>query len=196
MNSEKGTSKGEIEIEGDAFSIAPGEVVISTFIGLDEMGQALIELPGLFNKKKVQAAQATISLSQSSIGRQVVVMFIDGDIMQPIITGLVRSPLYDIIENAKRPLDDINLNKDLSENKALNAYSSENSESSSKLKKEEQLVVDGKKVLIEGSQEVVLKCGDSSITLTQSGKILIRGKYLLNRSSGVNRIMGGSVQVN
>ena len=50
--------------------------------------------------------------------------------------------------------------------------------------------------MIEGKEEIELKCGESSIVLTKAGKILIRGKYLLSRSSGVNRIMGGSVQVN
>lgn len=57
-------------------------------------------------------------------------------------------------------------------------------------------LVDGKKVVIEAKDEIVLKCGDASITLTKAGKIMIRGKYLLNRSTGVNRILGGSVQVN
>jgi uncharacterized protein (DUF2345 family) len=56
--------------------------------------------------------------------------------------------------------------------------------------------VDGKKVVLEAQEEVVLKCGDASITLNKSGKISIRGKYILNRSTGVNRILGGSVQVN
>ena len=56
--------------------------------------------------------------------------------------------------------------------------------------------VEGNKVTFEAQDEMVFKCGESSITLTKSGKVLIRGKYLLNRSSGVNRIMGGSVQVN
>ena len=36
----------------------------------------------------------------------------------------------------------------------------------------------------------------ASITLTSAGKILLRGAYILNRSSGVNRIKGGSVQIN
>ena len=50
--------------------------------------------------------------------------------------------------------------------------------------------------MLEGREEVVIKCGEASITLTKAGKILIRGNYLLNRASGVNRIQGGSVQVN
>ena len=56
--------------------------------------------------------------------------------------------------------------------------------------------VDGERITLSGKQEIVLKCGKASITLTRAGKILIRGAYLLSRSSGVNRIKGGSVQIN
>jgi len=56
--------------------------------------------------------------------------------------------------------------------------------------------VDGEQVIIEGKKEIVLKSGKASITLTKAGKIIIRGAYLLSRSSGVNRIKGGSVEIN
>jgi|CXWL01.1.fsa_nt_gi hypothetical protein len=56
--------------------------------------------------------------------------------------------------------------------------------------------VDGQQVVIEGKKEIVLKCGKASITLTRAGKVLIRGAYVLSRSSGVNRVKGGSVQIN
>ena len=56
--------------------------------------------------------------------------------------------------------------------------------------------VDGENVLLEAKKEIVLRCGKASITLTRAGKIIIRGAYLLSRSSGVNRIKGGSVQIN
>ena len=56
--------------------------------------------------------------------------------------------------------------------------------------------VDGESVVFDAKKEIVLRCGKSSITLTRAGKVLIRGAYLLNRSSGVNRIKGGSVQIN
>jgi len=59
-----------------------------------------------------------------------------------------------------------------------------------------QVLVDGETVTLTAKQEITLKCGKASITLTRSGKVLIRGAYLLSRSSGVNRIKGGSVQVN
>jgi hypothetical protein len=56
--------------------------------------------------------------------------------------------------------------------------------------------VDGETIQIDGRKEIVLKCGKASITLTRAGKVLIRGTYVLNRSSGVQRIQGGSVQIN
>ncbi|WP_437755062.1 DUF6484 domain-containing protein [Sorangium sp. So ce1389] len=55
---------------------------------------------------------------------------------------------------------------------------------------------DGERLEITADKEIVLRCGKASITLTRAGKILIRGEYLLARSSGVNRIQGGSVQIN
>lgn len=57
--------------------------------------------------------------------------------------------------------------------------------------------IDGEqRVVLQADQEIVLRCGKASITLTRAGKIIIRGAYILNRSSGVNRIKGGSVQIN
>ncbi len=59
-----------------------------------------------------------------------------------------------------------------------------------------EVKVDGESLLLSAKNDIVLQCGRSSITLTAAGKVLIRGAYLLSRSSGVNRIKGGSVQIN
>lgn len=57
-------------------------------------------------------------------------------------------------------------------------------------------VVDGKRVELTGEDEVVLRCGRASVTLTRAGKIILDGAYVATRSAGVNRIQGGSVQIN
>jgi len=59
-----------------------------------------------------------------------------------------------------------------------------------------EVKLDDESLVLSAKKEVVIQCGKSSITLTSSGKVLIRGAYLLSRSSGVNRIKGGSVQIN
>ena len=56
--------------------------------------------------------------------------------------------------------------------------------------------LDGERLTLTADREIVLRCGKASITLTRAGKIIIRGAYLLNRSSGVNKIKGASVQIN
>lgn len=50
--------------------------------------------------------------------------------------------------------------------------------------------------ILTAKESIEFRCGKSSITLTKAGKVLIRGEYLLSRSTGVNRIKGGSVQIN
>jgi len=56
--------------------------------------------------------------------------------------------------------------------------------------------VDGQRVVLEGKDEVVLKCGAASITLKRDGKVILRGAYVETNAKGVNRIKGGSVKIN
>lgn len=55
---------------------------------------------------------------------------------------------------------------------------------------------DGRRCVIEAEREIVLRCGDASITLTRAGKVLIEGRYVLSRSSGCNRIKGAAIDIN
>jgi hypothetical protein len=55
---------------------------------------------------------------------------------------------------------------------------------------------DGKRLTLAVKEQLVLRCGQASITLTAAGKVLIQGAYVSSRSTGVNRIKGGSVQIN
>lgn len=55
---------------------------------------------------------------------------------------------------------------------------------------------DGERLIVSAKEQIVIRCGKASITLTKAGKVLIQGAYVLSRSSGVNRIKGGSVQLN
>jgi hypothetical protein len=58
------------------------------------------------------------------------------------------------------------------------------------------VTVDGRTVVVTAEHELSLRCGKATITLTRAGKVLINGAYVLSRSTGVNRIKGGSVQIN
>jgi hypothetical protein len=56
--------------------------------------------------------------------------------------------------------------------------------------------LDGERVVLEGKREVVLKCGEASITLRSDGRLVLRGAYVESYSKGLNRIKGSSVKIN
>ncbi len=157
-------------------NIVAGEIIIGTLIGLNGSGQPLVDFPQNPTSMPI-TAMSTTAVTQQQVARQVALLFNQGDLKQPIIMGLIHSPLQAMLENYVQD----------SETEKVELAANLNIE---------DINVEGNKVTFEAQDEMVFKCGESSITLTKAGKVLIRGKYLLNRSSGVNRIMGGSVQVN
>jgi len=137
-------------------------IVIGLFVGIDKSGGALVAFA---DNPKVTAmrARSTIEISGSDIGKEIALLFENGDLQRPLIIGFIKHP-----ENDR--------NK-------------ENEQALNSLIKNDEIVLTAKKNL-------TFICGKSSITLTKSGKILIRGSYVLSRSSGVNKIKGGTVQIN
>lgn len=55
---------------------------------------------------------------------------------------------------------------------------------------------DGNRMIVSAREQMVIRCGKASITLTKAGKVLIEGSYVSSRSTGVNRVKGGSIQLN
>jgi hypothetical protein len=55
---------------------------------------------------------------------------------------------------------------------------------------------DGDRLLLSAEKQIVLRCGEGSITLTKAGKVLIHGAYVSSRATGMNRIRGGVVHIN
>lgn len=159
--------------------IAPGEIIIGAIAGIDNQGQPLVDFPENPSGQPLPA-MSTMSITTAHVGRNVALLFAKGDPRSPVIMGLIHSPLDDLIVAYDA--------------KTQESPTQETSESSAL--KVDDITIDGKRVVLEGKEEVVIKCGEASITLTKAGKILIRGNYVLNQASGVNRILGGSVQVN
>jgi len=170
--------------------ITAGVIVIGKIIDFDAQGRVLVD----FNENQTLEpliALTTLSLSKRNIARKVALLFNNGDINQPVIMGLIHNPLDEVLDNFE-------LTPATNQNADSLAGLDNNKQTSTEIKQKDnnEVYVDGKRVCIEGAEEICFKCGKASITLTKSGKILIRGTYLLNRSTGVNRVMGGSVQIN
>lgn len=56
--------------------------------------------------------------------------------------------------------------------------------------------VDGKRVEIQGREEIVLSCGESSLTLRADGTVVLRGVSVVTQARRTNKIRGGKVQIN
>lgn len=151
-------------------SIAPGEVIVGSLVGINDDGQPLVRHP-LDPSDRLCLARTTVPVTVEHVDRQVVLAFESGDITRPIVLGLL-------------------LRADGTEPAEQNVVSPK------VVQPIVQATLDGEQLVLTAQHEIVLRCGKASLTLTRAGKILLRGTYLLSRSSGVNRIKGGSVQIN
>lgn len=165
-------------------ALAPGEVVIGLLDSISASGEPLVDFSQNTASHPIPAI-STLPVNAGHCGRQLALLFTEGNLNNPLIIGFIHSPLQEMIDGFELSA--------IQNDTEIEADDKPRTEPSNKLP---DAIVDGKKVVIDAQEEVVLKCGDASITLTKSGKIMIRGKYILNRSTGVNRILGGSVQVN
>ena len=136
-------------------------VVVGILTGMTEDGALTVVFPGSPAGHQ-RGARSTVPLNSESVGREVALMFEEGDPNRPLIIGLIQHTR----PQSPTPLRDATV------------------------------LSDGKRTVIKAEEEIELRCGKASIILTKAGKIIIRGAYLLSRSSGVNRIKGGSVQIN
>ena len=55
---------------------------------------------------------------------------------------------------------------------------------------------DRRHLVLEAGDEITIRCGEGSITIRKSGKILVKGIEIVSHAKGANRIRGGSVQLN
>src|SRR5262249_49279645 len=143
-------------------------VVIGRLMEAEASKGVLVDYPDSpYNVPLLAASMVTVS--KQDIGREVVLAFESGDPTRPILIGLIHQPC--------------------ATHYSADAVIAGNGDDSISIQ------LDGKRLTLTADKEIVLRCGEASITLTRAGKVLIRGTYVLSRSSGVNRIQGGSVQL-
>jgi len=185
----------ELQTETAIPMVTPGEVLLGVLSAINDNGSPVVAFPQFPHFESV-AALATIPVLPQHIGRQVALLFTQGTDPRPIVIGFLYSPLQQMLDNL---LEQSENSIAISEQEDQTVFSEpimSNRQAINSDLQADTVHIDGKRVVLEGQEEVVLKCGEASITLTRNGKVVIRGKYLLSRSSGVNRILGGSVQVN
>src|SRR5512133_2200887 len=84
-------------------------------------------------------------------GRDVLLAFDNNDPRQPIIVDT----MYSLLEEITGP-----------------------AATSSVTENQQKATIDRKRISFDAEQEIVLRCGKASITLTKAGKVLIKGDYV------------------
>lgn len=111
-------------------------------------------------------ALATVPVEARDSGRDVAIAFVNGDPAKPVILGFMHVPADATQQTVNGSTKTIDVEKE------------------------------SETVTISAEKQLVLKCGESSITLTKAGKVLLNGAYISSRAKGVNRLRGGSVLLN
>jgi hypothetical protein len=167
---------GQARARLEAVSSRAGESQTVPRIGWLTAGSApgtpLVQWPG--GPTTPLLARSVLALDAEQVNEAVstrcpvVLLFEDGDPSLPLLVGLVRSstPLLDQV---------------LARSDAPAAA---------------EVRIDGRRRVLEAEDEIVLRCGEASITLRRNGRVVIRGAQVETRARGTNRIKGGSVKIN
>ncbi|MCI0640686.1 MAG: DUF2345 domain-containing protein [Gemmataceae bacterium] len=152
-------------------SPSTGTICIGRIVEMTDDGQALVDFfdnpEGPVKARSV--LQTPLAEGERPEGLAVLLAFEDGDLSLPIILGIIRTSLFSSTRDSKALLT---------------------------VPKPRFVTADGKKVLLDAKEEIVLRCGQSSITLRKDGKIVIKGTELTSRASRTNKIKGGAVKIN
>lgn len=136
--------------------------------------------------EKTVAARSITPLPTDAIGKEVALLFEHGAIDRPIVIGIIQQAATTAVEHEQITADE-SVDKESDSFIILDDTISTS---------DSELVIDGRKIDLQAREQIVLRCGKSSITMTHAGKVIIRGAYVSSKSSGANRIKGGSVQIN
>lgn len=135
-----------------------------------EGGQVRVQLDG----DAPRAARVAADLDDARLAeaarerREAVLLFEGGDAARPIVLALLRSatPLVDALLAGPLP------------------------------RTERVARVDGRRVELEGREEIVLRCGKASLTLRRDGKVVLRGVNVVTQADEVHKVRGRKVQIN
>ena len=152
-------------------TVAGASPVIGQLAGTNSRGDILVICgdEGAVPAKLVSGLDRKVLGDREQLGREALLLFEQGDPQRPIIIALMENRLESLISFGED--EEVKVRPD-------------------------EVIIDGKRVIIDAEREVVLKCGQGSIQIRNDGRIIVKGTDILSRSSGRQRIRGASVNIN
>jgi len=164
-------NKTQIKSRSQAWASEFGPVCCGRIVSFDGDQRPRVDFAGNPGDPIIARCLDTVRLEgRASLGElPVLLAFEHGDPAKPIIVGVVQSSV------------------------AAPGGSRVNSAHSGGT---QHAIVDGRRVVLKGDEEVTLICGKASITLSKDGRISLRGVEIISRASTANKIRGASVSIN
>ena len=173
-------SAEEIQITQNEDHLPPASALLGHIIRLSETGQPIVRYQ---YKSQIfeELAVFTCAKSQLLKNASVVLLFIENNIGQPIISGVLAEENSHLrLEETIRQTEESVLEASIASEEVPSQISPPNAEH----------------LIIENKDGITLRTGKSTITLTPDGYVLINGRYITAEASKVNRITGGTVKIN
>jgi len=147
------------------------DVCVGRIVSVTRRGQALVDYPGnQGGPTEARSVALVLATPQQSLeGTAVLLVFENGDRTLPIIVGVIRDSVYPADRQEQVHMDS---------------------------NERREVTIDGKKMVFDAKDEILLRCGKSSITLRKDGRIVVKGAHLVSRASGPNKIKGASIAIN
>ena len=160
-----------VDLDRSWASITRG-VCVGRIVRITEEGQPLVDFSG--NRMGPLKARTVINVPVCCLdGNEeidsVLIVFENQDPTLPIIVGIIRDKLY-----SSHLQQEVTLSEE----------------------RPSDVLLDGRRIEFDAKEEIVLRCGKSSVTLRKDGKIVVKGVHIVSRASEINKIKGGSVAIN
>jgi uncharacterized protein involved in type VI secretion and phage assembly len=136
------------------------------------------------------AARSTVALTPADAGRSALVVFEDGDVRRPIIVGLLQEPAVTSSAHGPAAAGTGSDAAGPAEQQAVVAATA------APRSARRDVHIDGEHVSLDAKQELVLRCGEASVTLRADGRIVIKGMEIVSRARGTHKVKGASVLIN
>jgi hypothetical protein len=145
---------------------------------VDPEGVAWVELPrnvqGPVAARRIGVIEDRALHDAARSGTPVVLVFEDGDPSLPLILSVATpAPASETVTAPAEPAEPEVSSPDPTE-----------------------LIIDGRRLVLRGTERIELRCGDASIVLRADGTLKLRGRDIASLARRRHRIKGGSVGIN